>query len=106
MKALLLFMTTIMLSLFCSCDKNKTETELDGLASNSIHLSTRELKFDSSSSIKEVTTEGNRWMIYIITNEDTDLDYSEDNIVMTMGDIGKNENTPLKIEGDWFTLKK
>ena len=87
-----------------SCDKETSEP--NGYQDNTIKLSTKELSFASQLSTKEVTTEGEQWGMFIITNEDTDLDYSEDNIVMTMGDIGKNENTPLKIEGDWFTITR
>lgn len=105
MKTTLLYTMAIMLSFFCSCDENRTviETEPDGYQGNTIKLSNTELNFSSHSSIKEVTTEGEQWVMSIITTNDY---YFMDNIVVTTGDIGKFENTPLKIEGDWFIITR
>ena len=98
-----IFFLLMMIGLI-SCDKETSEP--NGYQGDTIKLSTKELSFSSQPSTKEVTTEGEQWVISLIANEDTDLDYSKDNIVMTIGDVGKNENTPLKIEGDWFTITR
>lgn len=102
----LLMIATMILSILSSCNEDKESTDLDGRQLDTVKLSTKWLTFNSQASTKEVTTEGDQWNMFLIMNEDTELDYSNDDLVITSGDTGKYENTPLRIEGDWFTVTR
>ncbi len=103
----------VVLSLF-ACNKETDNKEPLGKASDTIKLSTDSLLFNSTDSVKEVTTEGDRWEMGLILNGSYPLDYSKENLKYIRGNIGVYENsslpiyenTPLKIEGDWFVISR
>lgn len=98
------FLILMAASLFLSCNKNASEPI--GYQDNTIKLSADKLSFTASSASKEVLTEGSQWKLFLITNEDVTLDYSVNDLQITTGDIAHYENTPMKIEGDWFTVTR
>lgn len=84
--------TMFLLSSSCSDEK---DTEIVGKKNDDIKLSTKTLTLDSSSSIKEVTTEGDKWVILspIKVNE-IEVNHA------------KPTTTDYEINGDWYTITK
>lgn len=84
--------TMFLLSSSCSDEK---DTEIVGKKNDDIKLSTKTLTFDSSSSIKEVTTEGDKWVIL------SPIKVNEIEVNHT-----KPTMTDYEINGDWYTITK
>ena len=90
-----------------SCDKETSEP--NGYQDDTIKLSTKELSFSLQPSTKEVTTEGEQWVInelevdgqmYALLHA---VDY--DDLLIERKEIN-NFATPFKIKGDWFTITR
>ena len=99
----------ILLSMLVVLVACKNNDDPIGLQSNTIKFSTSMLKFDSSSSIKEITSEGDQWLINDLKVDDkiyNNLDFIDyDGLLIERQEI-KGYSAPFKIENDWFTITR
>ncbi len=97
-----------LMALMVGCnDKNERADSL-GYAPDTIKLSTEELLFDNTTSVQEVMTKGDQWImdedVYV---DGKRIDADDPTLKIEWGFIEKIDiKTPLRIEGEWFTITR
>ncbi|WP_165042214.1 BACON domain-containing protein [Dysgonomonas sp. ZJ709] len=74
--------------LLYSCSSNDN---IDGPTTDSIKLSTNEIKINKNESVETITTGGNWWWFSSIKTDNSEIQYDENDVV---------------INGDWYTVTK